>query len=78
MRKLEVGGIPGQLSFHITGMTAHGYEPVSLKYFTLNDDGTIHYLTQAEIDALAPKKAKKKRAELGRHRLLRGVQRTWS
>ena len=59
MRKLEVGGIPGQLSFHITGMTAHGYEPVSLKYFTLNDDGTIHYLTQAEIDALAPKKAKK-------------------
>ena len=61
MRKLEVGGIPGQLSFHITGMTALGYEPVSLKFFTLNDDGTIHYLTQAEIDALKPKKAKKKK-----------------
>ena len=61
MRKLEVGGIPGQLSFHITGMTVHGFEPVSLKYFKLNDDGTIHYYTQAEIDALAPKKAKKKR-----------------
>ncbi|HEY4239472.1 MAG TPA: hypothetical protein VGM88_06635 [Kofleriaceae bacterium] len=59
MRKLEVGGIPGQLSFHITGMTAMGYEPVSLKYFTLNDDGTIHYLTQPEIDALAKKTAKK-------------------
>ncbi len=61
MRKLEVGGIPGQLSMHMTGLTAHGYEPVSLKYFTLNEDGTIHYLTQTEIDALAPKKAKKKR-----------------
>ena len=61
MRKLEVGGIPGQLSMHMTGMTAHGYEPVSLKFFTLSDDGTIHYLTQTEIDALAPKKAKKKR-----------------
>lgn len=61
MRKLEVGGIPGQLSFHMAGMTAHGYEPVSLKYFTLSDDGSIHYLTQTEIDALAPKKAKKKR-----------------
>ena len=61
MRKLEVGGIPGQLSMHMTGMTAHGFEPVSLKFFTLNDDGTIHYLTQTEIDALAPKKAKKKR-----------------
>jgi len=62
MRKLERGGIPGQLSFHITGMTAHGYEPVSLKYFTLTDDGAIKYLTPSEIEALRPKKAKKKRA----------------
>jgi hypothetical protein len=61
MRKLEMGGIPGQLSFHITGMTALGFEPVSLRYFTLADDGTIKYLTQADIDALAAKKAKKKR-----------------
>jgi hypothetical protein len=59
MRKLEVGGIPGQLAFHITGMTAMGFEPVSLKFFKLDDDGTIHYYTQAEVDALAPKKAKK-------------------
>ena len=59
MRKLESGGIPGQLSFHITGMTAMGYEPVSLKYFQINDDGSLHYLSQTEIDALAPKKAKK-------------------
>ena len=61
MRKLEQGGIPGQLSFHITGMTALGYEPVSLKFFKLNDDGTIHYYTQADIDALADEVAKKKR-----------------
>jgi len=59
MRKLERGGIPGQLSFHITGMTALGFEPVALKFVTLNADGTVHYLTPAEIDALAPKKAKK-------------------
>ncbi|MDB4960616.1 MAG: hypothetical protein JWP01_615 [Myxococcales bacterium] len=61
MRKLERGGIPGQLSFHMAGMTAHGYEPVALKFFTLNDDGTIHYLTPTEIEALAKKKAKKKK-----------------
>jgi hypothetical protein len=59
MLKLESGGIPGQLSFHLTGMTAMGYEPVSLKFFRLEDDGSIHYYTQAEIDALASKKAKK-------------------
>jgi len=59
MRKLEVGGIPGQLSFHITGMTAMGYEPVKLTFFDIKDDGTLHYLTQAEVDALAKKTAKK-------------------
>jgi hypothetical protein len=59
MRKLEVGGIPGQLSFHLTGMTAHGYEPVSLKYFAFEDDGSLHYYTKSEIDALAKKIAKK-------------------
>ncbi|HEY0253271.1 MAG TPA: hypothetical protein VGC41_17175, partial [Kofleriaceae bacterium] len=59
MRKLEVGGIPGQLSFHITGMTAMGFEPVSLKFFDINADGTLHYLSQAEIDAVAKKTAKK-------------------
>ncbi len=59
MRKLEVGGIPGQLSFHITGMTAMGYEPVKLSYFSINDDGTLHYLSQSEIEALSKKTAKK-------------------
>jgi hypothetical protein len=61
MRKLERGGVPGQLSMHMAGMTAHGYEPVSLKFLTLNDDGSIRYLTQADFDALAKKIAKKKR-----------------
>jgi hypothetical protein len=59
MMKLESGGIPGQLSFHITGMTAMGYEPVALKYFKLDDNGAVHYLSQAEIDAVAKKTAKK-------------------
>jgi hypothetical protein len=59
MLKLEQGGIPGQLSFHITGMRAMGYEPVALKFFKLEDDGSIHYYSQSDIDALAKKKAKK-------------------
>jgi hypothetical protein len=59
LRKLERGGIPGQLSFHLTGMAVMGYEPVSLRFFRIGDDGSISYLAQADIDALAPKKAKK-------------------
>jgi hypothetical protein len=59
MRKLEKGGIPGQLSFHLTGMAVMGYEPVSLKFFKLTDDGKVQYITQADVDALAKTKAKK-------------------
>lgn len=59
MRKLERGGIPGQLSFHITGLAALGYEPVALSFITLDPDGNVHRLTAAEVDALAPKTAKK-------------------
>ncbi|HWO24972.1 MAG TPA: hypothetical protein VNO30_39805 [Kofleriaceae bacterium] len=59
MRKLEKGGIPGQLSFHLTGMAVMGYEPVSLRFFQLKDDGSIAYLSQADIDALAATKARK-------------------
>jgi hypothetical protein len=61
MRKLEKGGIPGQLSFHLTGMAALGFEPVSLKFIELKDDGTVKYLTQADVDAVANKIAKKKK-----------------
>lgn len=59
MRKLEKGAIPGQLAFHITGMAANGYEPVSLKFFKLGDDGKIIYLTKTDIDAMATSLAKR-------------------
>ncbi len=59
MRKLERGGIPGQLSFHITGLAALGYEPVALTFIKLGPDGAVHHLTAAEIKALAPRTAKK-------------------
>jgi hypothetical protein len=59
MRKLEKGPIPGQLSFHLTGMAVNGYEPVSLKFFKLTDDGKLQYLEKADYDALANTKAKK-------------------
>ncbi len=59
MRKLEKGGIPGQLSFHLTGMAAMGYEPVALKFFKLADDGKVSYFAQSDLDALAKTKAKR-------------------
>jgi hypothetical protein len=49
MMQLEKSDIPGQLAFFVVGLAAHGYEPVSLRYFRLEPDGGIHYLTAEEI-----------------------------
>ena len=59
MMKMEHGAVPGQLGFFITGAALMGYEPVSLRYFNLGADGSVHYLTTAEVTALAPKKARR-------------------
>lgn len=42
--------LPGQVSSFLIGLVAGGYEPVSMRYFTLDDAGEVHYLGQAEID----------------------------
>jgi hypothetical protein len=44
--------LPGQVSSFLLGLVAGGYEPVAMRYFSLDDTGAIHYLEQAEIDAI--------------------------
>jgi hypothetical protein len=51
MMQLEKSDIPGQLAFFITALAAHGYEPVGLRYFRIEPDGSVHYLTTEEIAA---------------------------
>jgi hypothetical protein len=60
MRKLERGPIPGQLGFFIVEIAIMGYEPVSLKYFKLDDKGAIVYLTDADIAATTTTAKRKK------------------
>lgn len=60
MRLVEGGPIPGQLAFFLQGLVALDYEPLSLRYFRLQDDGSIEYLSQDEIAALAVTRARKK------------------
>jgi hypothetical protein len=62
LQALEKGPIPGQLAFHIMGAAIMGYQPVSLRYFRVEADGSLHYMTLADIDALAATKAKRKKA----------------
>lgn len=51
MQNLQRGEIPGQLAFFLVGLAVQGYEPVSLRYFALNPDGTLRYLSLEEVAA---------------------------
>ncbi len=51
MQNLQRGEVPGQLAFFLVGLAVHGFEPVSLRYFTLNPDGSLHYLSLEEVAA---------------------------
>ncbi len=49
LMQMERADIPGQLSFFMVGLAIHGYEPVALRYFTVQEDGSLHYLSSQEI-----------------------------
>jgi len=51
--------LPAQVSSFLLALVAGGYEPIAMRYFTLDDTGTIHYLDQSEV-AAADKQPRKK------------------
>jgi hypothetical protein len=56
------GRLPTQLIFGLSALKLHGYELVALRYFRLEDDGSIHYLDDADV-AAAPAPGKPSTAE---------------
>ena len=46
---MRAGSLPTELIFALSAMKIHGYEIVQLRYFKINDDGTLHYLDDADI-----------------------------
>jgi hypothetical protein len=42
--------LPGEILFALAALVVHGDEPVSLRYFRLRPDGSVAYVTQADID----------------------------
>jgi hypothetical protein len=59
LMQLEKSEVPGQLAFFVVALRAHGLEPVSLRYFRLEPDGSLHYLTADEIAAGEKTRARK-------------------
>ena len=42
-------GIQGEAAFTLAAMAIHGFEPITYRYFDFADDGSLHYLTDADI-----------------------------
>jgi hypothetical protein len=66
LSKQQRNELPGQVSSFLLGLVAGGYEPVSMRYFTIDGNGVIHYLDQSEIDTL-DKEAKAHRPKSLKH-----------
>jgi hypothetical protein len=45
------GRLPTQLIFGLSAIYLHGFELTSLRYFSINEDGTLRYLTEADAQA---------------------------
>jgi hypothetical protein len=45
--------LPGLLVFSMAGLAAHGLEPVALRYFEIEPDGSLRYLTAADLERAA-------------------------
>jgi hypothetical protein len=58
MMDLQRGDIPGQLAFFLVALAIHDQVPVSLRYFRLEEDGSIHYLEEKEITDIEDELAK--------------------
>ena len=53
--------LPGSLMFALAGLAVMNYEPVSLRYFDINEDGSLAYLSGAELDKRVAAVAESKR-----------------
>ena len=48
----QQGELPGQLSMHLMGLALADQEPVSVRYFRVEPDGSLHYFTADEVKEL--------------------------
>ena len=59
--------LPGTIMFALAGLAVHGMEPVGLRYFELEPDGAIRYLTGGELDARQAELVAKWRKKRSKH-----------
>jgi len=55
--------LPGTIMMALAGMTVHDMEPLALRYFDIEPDGTLRYLSNDELDTRAAEYAATKRGQ---------------
>ncbi|CAN5344363.1 hypothetical protein BH11MYX1_BH11MYX1_36220 [soil metagenome] len=55
--------LPGTIMMALAGLAVHDMEPVALRYFDIEADGSLRYLTNDELDARAAEFAAGKRGD---------------
>ncbi len=51
LQATQRGPFPGQITLFLLALAIHKQEPISLRYFIFDNNGEIHYLNDAEIEA---------------------------
>jgi hypothetical protein len=59
----QQGDLPGQLSYFLVALAVHGFEPVSLRYFQVQADGSLHYYSAAEVHSMETRLARARHGE---------------
>ncbi len=55
--------VPGEIMMGLAGLAVHKLEPVSLRYFDIEPDGALRYLTNEELEARVTEYAETKRGQ---------------
>ncbi len=55
--------LPGTIMMALAGLAVHDMEPVALRYFDIEPDGTLRYLSNDELDARAAEFVAQKRGD---------------
>jgi hypothetical protein len=63
LQATQQGDLPGEITFFLVGLAVHGYAPVSLRFFRIEQDGSLHYFSREEIKELESKLARRRHGQ---------------
>lgn len=52
IQAMRGGRLPTQLIFGLSALHLHGFEPTSLRYFEIEEDGSLRYLTEQDAELI--------------------------